>query len=472
MEKNINLGMKTVQSPHASFIRGPRDQFLHNLSGGLNTEHNDLHKELVEWQMHIETQLLGGCNEYLTRWAQYLGIPDPATLPAHYTLLTELHDVARELPDQDSPTIDGLAKLLSAKRGHPLQDSNIGDARQSALAMIGCLTMLFNWCSPPAINQLKVEALRSQELTLKPQPSIPGAQRTIGKLLGSYGHLLMNTEHSENGVLHTSRLNYFTLRGIGRTKLKLVDHISSHLTFNQYTRELSVFAYPEYCAMRCSLVFQASALDRYAYPKETRRSRALSALTKHRLVADYYDQDSLDIIKLIHQEVLLSYWLIFGSTSRARAAMRHDYLSKPRLKWRGNKAFLSKLIGPTSRTMTIGSLANVFASHRQQPTGALPQEYWPQAVISDGQFTEQQTYSASEFGDFKIFGSRLLRLQEHCSQQNPTDVWDMWRDRRDRQSWITFWAVIIIGGASIIISFIQMILTAVQVWEQRPAILA
>ena len=187
---------------------------------------------------------------------------------------------------------------------------------------------------------------------------------------------------------------------------------------------------------------------------------------RHRLVADHYGQDAADIIRLIHQEILLSYRLIFGSTSQARARIRRDYLSKQkRLQWRGNEEFLKKLIGPPRHRALLSSLAEFLHLREKQPVVSLPEEYWPQAVIMNGKLTEDQTYSAS--AKFAVFGPRLLRLQEHCSHQISSNVWDMWRDRRDRQSWITFWAVIIFGSISILLSFIQVILGIIQVIEQR-----
>ena len=185
-----------------------------------------------------------------------------------------------------------------------------------------------------------------------------------------------------------------------------------------------------------------------------------------RLVADYYGQDAVDIIRLIHQEVLLSFRLIFGSTSQSQARIHRDYLSKQkRHQWRGNEEFLKKLISPSKPKAPLGLFAKILHLREERLVVALPEEYWPQAVIMNEKLTEDQTYSAS--AKFAVFGPRLLRLQEHCSHQISNNVWDMWRDRRDRQSWITFWAVLIFGSTSLLLTCIQVILAIVNVYEQK-----
>jgi len=46
--------------------------------------------------------------------------------------------------------------------------------------------------------------------------------------------------------------------------------------------------------------------------------------------------------------------------------------------------------------------------------------------------------------------------------QNPQDLVALWYDRRDILRFYTFWAVVVVGGLSVLLSFIQTVLTAIQ----------
>ena len=90
----------------------------------------------------------------------------------------------------------------------------------------------------------------------------------------------------------------------------------------------------------------------------------------------------------------------------------------------------------------------------------MPVEYWPEAVIDfNGSLNELNNYDAS--GDFSFLGSRLLHVQKYCARQNPTRWTEIFWDQRHKQQWITLWAAITIGSASVILSLLQVIITGV-----------
>jgi len=71
-------------------------------------------------------------------------------------------------------------------------------------------------------------------------------------------------------------------------------------------------------------------------------------------------------------------------------------------------------------------------------------------------------YSAAR--DFPIFGSRLLALQKHNQRQQPSRVRDLWRDRRNPLQWYTFWAVIVVGGLTVILAILQLAVSVAQLY--------
>lgn len=84
----------------------------------------------------------------------------------------------------------------------------------------------------------------------------------------------------------------------------------------------------------------------------------------------------------------------------------------------------------------------------------------PVSIFSIGQ-PVRETYHAES--DFPILRKRLLKLHYYIDGIQPNRVSSLWTDRRDMRLWYTFWAVIVIGGISIIQSFVSIFLSAAQV---------
>ena len=75
---------------------------------------------------------------------------------------------------------------------------------------------------------------------------------------------------------------------------------------------------------------------------------------------------------------------------------------------------------------------------------------------------EQEVYDANL--DFRFFGDRLLKLQAFNLRQQPNRMRDLWRDRRNALQWYTFWAVILIGGLSVVLAIVQCFVSAAQLY--------
>lgn len=75
-----------------------------------------------------------------------------------------------------------------------------------------------------------------------------------------------------------------------------------------------------------------------------------------------------------------------------------------------------------------------------------------------GKLVEQDVYSTSL--DFPLLGPRLLRLQDFDARQQPVRVRDLWRDRRNVTQWYTFWAVLVVGGLTIVLGILQLLVAS------------
>jgi type VI protein secretion system component VasF len=77
--------------------------------------------------------------------------------------------------------------------------------------------------------------------------------------------------------------------------------------------------------------------------------------------------------------------------------------------------------------------------------------------------TERAKYNLAR--DFPILRSRLAVLLQHLAQTKPRTWRELWQDKRDSSAWLTFWAVIIIGAAGLVLGLLQVVLQAVQVFK-------
>jgi hypothetical protein len=92
---------------------------------------------------------------------------------------------------------------------------------------------------------------------------------------------------------------------------------------------------------------------------------------------------------------------------------------------------------------------------------ALPSSLWPTSCRSfEGFLQKENAYSSQD--DFPMFSQRLAKLQEFNLRQQPSKLRDLWRDRRNPLQWNTFWAVLIVGGLSILLAFAQLVVAIIQ----------
>ena len=137
-------------------------------------------------------------------------------------------------------------------------------------------------------------------------------------------------------------------------------------------------------------------------------------------------------MKIFLQELLLSYRVLLGQDAKSRRIYRT--LERPKIQSRGHfDLLLEELCG------------------RKVPR---------RDDILQGIPGDQEVYSTLH--DFLHFGERLSTLQAYGISQNPSRLKDLWNDRRNPLQFFTFWAVIIVGGLSITLSFVQVLLTASQ----------
>ena len=66
------------------------------------------------------------------------------------------------------------------------------------------------------------------------------------------------------------------------------------------------------------------------------------------------------------------------------------------------------------------------------------------------------------WSDLKLFGERMLQIQKYNAAQRPTQTRKMIKDKRDPVRWYTLWAVLLVGGLSVIVGIMQLALSCAQ----------
>ncbi|OBT61230.1 hypothetical protein VE03_09672 [Pseudogymnoascus sp. 23342-1-I1] len=296
-------------------------------------------------------------------------------------------------------------------------------------------------CDPTdSESQLSFRAEGSSQVAL-----LQAARRPVAKMFrelrdhpGDPGAEPAMTDTTNMDVLYESGLNFYSLYTIGRIRLKWVDTLSSHLAFDRQNHTLSIFRLPS---------FSASSILR------TQDTKALQQIASELLPSDYYPDTSHQDPASLHREVLLSYRLLFGQSSHSRVLLT-DLLAQLK------KA--SKEVDPFLISLCTTPLSPSFFSMRRS-SPMLPSELFPSSSLDiNNLLMESDAYSARD--DFPTFGSRLAALQRYNLRQQPRRMRDLWRDRRNPLQWYTFWAVLVIGGPSIIIGLLQLFASGWQIY--------
>ncbi|KAF4551559.1 Hypothetical protein D9617_13g100600 [Elsinoe fawcettii] len=266
---------------------------------------------------------------------------------------------------------------------------------------------------------------------------LPVIFRQLRNLTASrhWHYLIGNSEQDRDSssTLYLSNLNYATLHGMCNISISWVDEISLHLAFEPANRQLSVFRFPSFCAL-------STYTDDSTSPLITKSLEALYSRN-----TDEADGVSFDRAQP-HREILMSYRLLFGQSRSARKLVT---------------ASLAQLFKKDPDT--YDTLLDVLCTDKFGPSlKALGGTIWP-ATCRDPEKQILQEHSAYGIhDDFPMFGQRLDKLQMLCKRQQPNRLLDLWQDRRNPLQWYTFWIVTIVGGLTILLTILQLLISIAQ----------
>lgn len=68
------------------------------------------------------------------------------------------------------------------------------------------------------------------------------------------------------------------------------------------------------------------------------------------------------------------------------------------------------------------------------------------------------------YAQFPFYGDRLRELRFYMDSQRPKGLRALWRDRRDSNTYYTFWFVVIFGSLSVFLAAGALAVSIVQTW--------
>lgn len=345
-------------------------------------------------------------------------------------------EISRYITANESVSIDDI--ILHLVETRTLQPSTDSEAlaltsKHLVFAVIGWQTMLYrpNMQSCPPIQLAIANEMDGHQgqahMCLKQNNS--ACRRHMHNFLLGFGMLLpprnfsvqqspeAKTAFNDLKIASAASFNAHLLASIGEIRIKWIDSLACHLEFDTSSNTLFLFRYPSFCV--ANLPSGKSVL---AHKSVIHACAAPHAGTMQWATAD-------EVTQMLH-ETVLSYRLLFGQNKAARKFFRKlgPFDSIPE---RGRDEFLVTLCG-----------------QKHCRTWEVP---------------ERETYDLPR--DFPILRERLALLLRHLSNKEPRTWKELWLDKRDSASWLTFWALLIFGGLGIILAFIQVVLQIVQITQ-------
>lgn len=305
-------------------------------------------------------------------------------------------------------------------------------AKNLIFAVIGWQTMLYqadmHSCPPEqlAIQSQMAGHQGQAHMCLKQNHS--SCRRRMHEFLLGYGLLLPPRNFEGLGSVEDKKafaefksvspdsFNAYLLSSIGDVTIEWVDSLSCHMEFNSYSSKLFLFRYPSFCLANISADESGHSAKSVIYACATPRDSAGQWATTD------------DVTQML-QETILSYRLLFGQNKASRQLFQ-KFKPFENIPEAGRDTFLERLCGRKR-----------YHSNSNTP--------------------ERVAYDLTH--DFPILRSRLLPLLRHLSEKKPRTWRELWEDKRDSASWLTFWAVLVIGGMGLILAMLQTILQIVQV---------
>ena len=299
-------------------------------------------------------------------------------------------------------------------------------------------------------------------------------------------------EQSNDQIFVARDLNFQILTTLGGLRVIWSDCIDDHLRLSTSARTLTLFW--DVSLLDQSLLFWYNAHclknlgdDRNFYYPEARRDSKFGVLYElkntYRLLFHNMDAKQLTTtetcaIKDANRRpgIMVHDLRVDINSSRARRILKH-FLSTPvpnkiargkpedarpsrnRLLWWRIDRALSILRRLTRKDLQPRNISDHLASG---PPYSLDLCWHLENILTPYPALIGESESWRSFSDFPRFGSRLREIKFYMDNQKPSGWYHLWKDKRDRVQYVTFWAVLVFGTISIVMALVSIAVSSAQ----------
>jgi hypothetical protein len=346
--------------------------------------------------------------------------------------------IAQSLEEDRESTLTDIVAILKAE--NIINEEAEGLAVQLVFQCLGWLTALFDPTPEPSTTCLSIRntecgsrrrSVVRRTIIRHPSVVIANARLPIQRLIRKFGSLLPEPEYIRRsdaaGGLEagfeqiTATYVYFHNLKLLNVRVEWVDVLNQHLEFDRRNRILRIFRFPSLARLMYRDQ-KGTILDGLCHEIEDEHNeRSRSPYSQVAEIEDFLC------------EVILSYRLIFGCQRRSRALARR-ILERHKDDWQGEGRY----------DLYLEILCT------EAPDSDAVRE-----LYSDLDAKEFEDYIPVD--EFPFLAPRLFDLQRFSLAQNPHSLKRLWNDQRNITAWFTTWAVIIIGGGTLLFQVLQLI---------------
>ncbi|KAI0115621.1 hypothetical protein GGR51DRAFT_503593 [Nemania sp. FL0031] len=389
---------------------------LGSLKGGIN-----MFAELVKARMIEYDALTTGLLDVL-----FKSNPSTAYLDRQLEVSTKVADLILTSKVPEDTTIDKIVDQVfdhfrvNTDEGRPYE----GVVQHLVFATIGWCTMLYTYQPGEAQSSPTPRDSHTPHSIQQEPPHL--SKRPLGAVLRRHGLMPISCPpgvKSSQGspvLLPVTHLNFFSLSKLGDVTVIWVNDLKQHCEFDRYSRnkELKLFRMPSFCASICLHGQDDTLIGRL--------SRGHICLNECRTQAP-------TIARAYLIEVLLSYRLLFGQHGRSRQVFNERERENAKL-----NGSIDPLLDALCGDKDMNGCIDIKELIR-----------------------ERGVYNADV--NFPHLRERLLDLEDYSTSQRPRNLLEVWNDERDPEKLLTFRAVLIIGGVSILLSLVQVFVGFAQI---------
>ena len=284
-------------------------------------------------------------------------------------------------------------------------------------------------------------------------------------------------------------LNIKTLGSIGGLRIIWTDCTDDHLRLSTASRTITLFWDVSLLDQSLLFWYNARSLKQFEYsagPGITRNSKShlvYELKNTYRLI--FYNQDAKQFtntetcaVKKANKKagIVVHDLRVDVNSSRARKILKHlleaplpekiarddTSVTKPqriRHIWWPIGQTLEAILNFTHRKQPPSTISTHLASG---PPYCLDLCWHLENILTPYPGLAGESEKMRSFAHFPRFGPRLREIKFYMDNQKPSGWYQMWKDKRDRVQYVTFWAVLIFGTASIALALISVAVSSAQ----------